>query len=95
MRSENNRNRLWRACRIGNAGRVAGMMNQDQAPPPDRRPLLPLLFGAGIVLLGLWAAWLTSSWIVLAVAVLVAVIPARTHAGDLRKWARGRARGGN
>ncbi|MCC9174126.1 hypothetical protein [Arthrobacter sp. zg-Y179] len=69
------------------------MTSQEQAPRPDRRPLLPLLFGAGIVLLGLWAAWLTSSWIVLAVAVLVAVVPARTHAGDLRAWAQRKARG--
>ena len=69
------------------------MTNQDQTPHPDRRPLLHVLFGAGVILLGLWAAWLTSSWIVLAVAVLVAVIPARTHAGDLRTWARRRARG--
>ncbi|MCQ1946396.1 MULTISPECIES: hypothetical protein [unclassified Arthrobacter] len=69
------------------------MTSQDQAPSPDRRPLLRLLFGAGVVLLGAWAAWLTSSWIVLAAAVLVAVVPARTHAGDLRAWARRKARG--
>ncbi|MCC9205630.1 hypothetical protein [Arthrobacter sp. zg-Y769] len=69
------------------------MINQEQDPRPDRRPLLPLLFSAGVVLLGLWAAWLTSSWILLAVAVFVAVFPARTHAGDLRAWARRRTGG--
>ncbi|MDM7991045.1 hypothetical protein [Arthrobacter sp. zg-Y877] len=70
------------------------MTSQEHAPRPDRRPLLRLLFVVGVILLGAWAAWLTHSWIVLVVAVFVAVFPARTHGGDMRSWAR-RAGGGS
>ncbi|MDK1326152.1 hypothetical protein [Arthrobacter sp. zg-Y1143] len=63
-------------------------------PGPNRPPLLPLLFACGVILLGLWAAWLTSSWVVLAVAVAVALFPARTHASDVRAWARRQDRRG-
>ena len=49
-------------------------------------------FGLGVIVFGLWAAWLTSSWVVLAAAVLVAVIPARTYASDARAWARRQGR---
>ncbi|UWX97214.1 hypothetical protein N2K95_00415 [Arthrobacter zhaoxinii] len=71
------------------------MTSQEHVPRPDRRPLLPLLFSAGVLLLGLWAAWLTHSWIVLGAAVFVALFPARTHAGDVRAWARRRTRRGH
>ena len=69
--------------------------SQDPAPQdPQPRSKLPVLFGLGIILLGVWAAWLTSSWVVLAVAVAVAMLPARTHGGDIRAWARRRQGGG-
>ncbi|MDN3903008.1 hypothetical protein [Arthrobacter sp. YD2] len=59
-------------------------------PPsePGRTSRVPLLFACGVILLGLWAAWLTSSWVVLAAAVAVALVPSRTYASDVRAWAR-------
>ena len=69
---------------------LAGRMTST--PPPDSGPdhasKLPLWFALGVIIFGLWAAWLTSSWVVLAVAVFVAVFPARTYASDARAWAR-------
>ncbi|WP_146359572.1 hypothetical protein [Arthrobacter yangruifuii] len=69
------------------------MTSTEHPPRPNRRPLLPLLFACGVILLGLWAAWLTSSWVVLLVAVAVALFPSRTHASDVRAWARRRTHG--
>ena len=65
----------------------------NQQPPRDRASRLPLLFGLFVIVLGAWAAWLTHSWILLAVAVAVAFFPARTYGSDVRSWAR-RQRGG-
>ncbi|MBO0896836.1 hypothetical protein [Arthrobacter sunyaminii] len=74
------------------------MKNSSGQPPqpPNPKPvsLVPLFFALGVILLGLWAAWVTGSWVLLAVAVAVAVLPARTYGGDVRTWARRRARGG-
>ena len=65
-----------------------------QPPNPGRAALLPLFFALGVILLGLWAAWVAGSWVLLAAAVAVAVLPAPTYGGDVRTWARRRARGG-
>ena len=67
-----------------------GRMTSTPPPDsgPDRTSKLPLWFALGVFIFGLWAAWLTSSWVVLGVAVFVAVFPARTYASDARAWSR-------
>ena len=65
--------------------------------PPRRSARLPgiisLCFTAGVTAFGIWVGILTHSWIPVAAVVFLAVFPARTHAGDLRAWARRRRRG--
>ena len=63
-------------------------MTSTPPPGPGRASKLPLWFALGVIIFGIWAAWLASSWVILAVAVFVAVFPARTYASDARAWAR-------